>query len=92
MLRRLAPPARARPLRWALGLALAYGLLATLGLLAVAVLRDGTALTYSAALASFWLLLPAPALAVLAALLRSWRTVAAVAVPAVVCAVLQGPY
>lgn len=92
MLRRLAPPARPRWLRWALGLVAAYGLLATLTLLAVAVLRDRTALTYSAALAAFWPLLPAPVLAVAAAVLRSWRTVAAVAVPAVVCVVLQGPY
>jgi vancomycin resistance protein VanJ len=92
VLRRLTPPARPRWLRWGLGLAVAYGLVATLVLLAVAVLRDRTAVTYTAALFSFWWLLPAPALLVLAAVLRSWRAVAAVAVPAVVCAVLQGPY
>ena len=70
----------------------AYGLLATLVLLAVGVLRDRTAVTYTAALFSFWWLLPAPLLVVSAAVLRSWRAVAAVAVPAVVCAALQHPY
>jgi vancomycin resistance protein VanJ len=92
VLRRLLPPPRPHWLRWALGLAAAYGLLATLGLLAVGVLRDRTAVTYSAALVAFWWLLPAPALVVVAAVLRSWRVVATLVVPAVVCAVLQGPY
>ena len=91
VLRRLTPPSRPPWLRWALGLVAAYGLAATLVLLAVAVLRGRTAVTYTAALFSFWWLLPAPGLLVLAAVLRSWRAVAAVAVPAVVCAVLQGP-
>ena len=92
MLRRLTPPPRPTWLRWGLGLVAAYGLAATLVLLAVGVLRDRTAVTYTAALLSFWWLLPAPALLLLAGALRSWRVVAAVAVPAVVCAVLQGPY
>ena len=92
MFRRLPPPPRPRWLRWGFGLAAAYGLLATLVLLAVAVLRDRTALSYTAALFSFWWLAPAPVLVLVAAGLRSWRAVAAVAVPAVVCAVLQGPY
>jgi vancomycin resistance protein VanJ len=92
VLRRLAPSPRPLWLRWALGLVAAYGLAATLVLLAVGVLRDRTAVTYTAALFSFWWLLPAPALVLLAGVLRSWRVVAAVAVPAVVCAVLQGPY
>ncbi|MFQ1002143.1 endonuclease/exonuclease/phosphatase family protein [Modestobacter sp. SSW1-42] len=92
MLRRLTPPPRPRWLRWSLGVLASYGALATLVLLAVAVLRDRTALTYGAALASSWWLAPAPLLVVAAAALRSWPVVTAVAVPAVVCAVLQGPY
>jgi vancomycin resistance protein VanJ len=84
------------PVRWGRGLATGYGVAATLALLAIAVLGDSTALTFSAALVSYWWLLPAPVLLVLAgvaAVLGARARLAAVAVvvPAVVCLVLQGP-
>lgn len=74
------------------GLVAAYGFSATALLAAVAVLGDRTAVTYSAALFSFWWLAPAPLLLVVVAVLRSRLGVVAVAVPTVVCLVLQGPY
>ncbi len=78
----------ARPFAVAAG---AYGVVATLLLLTVLVVRDRTVATYAAGLVSFWWLLPAPALAALALLLRRWRTCAALAVPALVWLAVHGP-
>ncbi|WP_299953094.1 endonuclease/exonuclease/phosphatase family protein [uncultured Modestobacter sp.] len=73
-------------------LAAGYGVAGTAVLLAVGVVGDRTAATYTAALFSAWWLAPAPALLVLAAVRRAWRVVAALLVPAVAVLVLQGPY
>ena len=68
-----------------------YGVVAAAGLVAISVFRDGTVATYTAALVSFWWLLPAPVLAVLALALRRWRTAALLAVLALVWLAVHGP-
>lgn len=73
-------------------LAAGYGVAGTGLLLAIAVLGDRTAATYTAALFSFWWLAPAPVLLVVAAVRRAWWAVAALLVPTVAVLVLQGPY
>ncbi|MGY2079011.1 endonuclease/exonuclease/phosphatase family protein [Modestobacter sp. SYSU DS0657] len=73
------------------GAALAYGVAATVVVLAVLVLGDRWAVTYTAALFSSWWLLPAPVLLVAGIARRSWPVVTAVVVPAVLWAWLQGP-
>ncbi len=81
-----------RRLRSALAVVLgAYGAAATLALVALSALRDGTVVTYAAGLVSFWWLLPAPPLVVLAVLLRTWRAALLLAVPALVWFVAHGP-
>jgi endonuclease/exonuclease/phosphatase (EEP) superfamily protein YafD len=77
--------------RWARGLAVTYGLLATLALLVVLVLSDGHAVSYVLGLFATWWLAPALVLAPVAAALRSWRALAAVLVPAVAAGALLGP-
>lgn len=73
-------------------LATAYGLTATALLVAVAVVGDGSTLTYAAALGAFWWVLPALALVPSAVLGRWWVTLASLLVPAVVAGGLTGPY
>lgn len=68
-----------------------YGALAVAALVLVALLRDGTAVTYAVALVSFWWLLPALPLLLASLLLRTWRTAALLAVPALVWGVVHGP-
>lgn len=83
---------RSRLTRLISALTTAYGVAATALLLAVAVLRDGSALTYAAALGAFWWVAPALALAPLALLLRRWGALATVLAPAVVAGSLTVPY
>ena len=81
-----------RRLRLALAVALgAYGAAATAALAVLSVLRDGTVLTYAAGLVSFWWLLPAPPLVVVAVLARTWRAALLLALPALVWLVAHGP-
>jgi vancomycin resistance protein VanJ len=89
---RSAPRRRSLPVRAFLWVITAYGLAATVALVAIAVIGDRTAWTYLAALVSFWWLLPAPVLLLMVVVLRSPWAVAATLVPALVCGYLQGPY
>lgn len=73
-------------------LATAYGLASTGLLVAVAVVGDGSALTYAAALGVFWWVLPALGLVPVAVVGRRWGTLASLLVPAVVAGALTGPY
>ncbi|MGY1654020.1 endonuclease/exonuclease/phosphatase family protein [Geodermatophilus sp. SYSU D01119] len=68
------------------------GLAGTLALLAVLVVGDGTAVTYTLGLVSSWWLLPAPLVLLAALAARSWRAVAAALLPALACLLLQGPW
>lgn len=82
-----------RPLTtWSLRLLAAYGVTATLLLLAIAVFRDSWVLTYVAALLFFWWLVPAPLSLVLALVARGWVVALTVLAPTAVCVVLLGPY
>ncbi|WP_432571918.1 endonuclease/exonuclease/phosphatase family protein [Kineococcus sp. SYSU DK005] len=72
--------------------ALLYGAAATATLAAVAVLGDGTAYTYAAALLAFWWLPPALLVVPVAVAARAWGVLASVLVPAVAAGALLGPY
>ncbi|WP_432491777.1 endonuclease/exonuclease/phosphatase family protein [Kineococcus gypseus] len=72
--------------------ALLYGAAATALLGAVAVLGDGTATTYAAALVASWWLAPALVVVPVAVALRAWTVLASVLVPAVAAGALLGPY
>jgi endonuclease/exonuclease/phosphatase family metal-dependent hydrolase len=73
-------------------LAIAYGVLATLGLVVVLALSDGHAVSYVLGLFATWWLAPALVVVPVAAAFRSWRTLAAVLAPAVAAAAVLAPY
>lgn len=73
-------------------LAVAYGVLATLALLVVLALSDGHVVSYVLGLFATWWLAPALVLVPFATAFRSWRTLAAVVVPALAAGTLFGPY
>ena len=68
-----------------------YGVLASVAVLAVALVRDGSALTYAAGLFAFWWLVPALPLVPLAVAARWWRSLATLLVPAVTAGALLAP-
>jgi vancomycin resistance protein VanJ len=89
--RRLRAPHRGVP-RWVIRTCGVYGIAASLSLLAIAALRDGTAWTYVAGLFYWWWLIPAPFALVLAVTARSWRVGAVLLLPAVTSGHLLAPY
>ena len=78
--------------RWLGLLALAYGVGASLVVLGIVVLRDGSASSYTAALLSFWWSLPAPVMLVVALVTRSWAAVVTLVVPVLLAGWLQAPW